>query len=125
MKDADITKITPKRTASKVSPSDTDWSRFDAMPDEEVHRAAMLDPDAQPLTDEDMDRMRRTPRAKIIRRALSLTEEEFSSRYSIPIATLRAWEAGTVEPDEPARAYLRVIASDPEGVEKALRRKVG
>ena len=118
---ADTTKHACKTSESP----DIDWSAFDAMTDEERHQAALLDPDAQPLTDEDMDRMRRTPRAKIIRRALSLTEEEFSSRYRIPIATLRAWEAGTVEPDEPACAYLKVIASDPEGVEKALRRKVG
>jgi putative transcriptional regulator len=119
MKDASTT----KKTASSTVPSDTDWSRFDAMTDEERHRAALLDPDAQPLSDADMARMKRTPQAKIIRRALSLTQEEFSSRYSIPIGTLRAWEEGEAEPDQPTRAYLRVIANDPEGVQRILHHK--
>lgn len=33
--------------------------------------------------------MKRTPRAKIIRRALGLAQEEFAARYRIPIGTLR------------------------------------
>src|SRR5213080_1032298 len=68
------------------------------MTDEEVHAAALSDPDAQPLTKEDFARMKRTPRAKIIRRALGLTQEEFSSRYHIPLGTLRDWEQGRTEP---------------------------
>ena len=34
---------------------------------------------------------------------------------------LRDWEQGRTEPDQPARAYLTVIARDPEGVLRALR----
>jgi hypothetical protein len=33
--------------------------------------------------------------------------------------------AGRSEPDQPARAYLTVIASDPEGVRRALEAKPG
>ncbi len=86
----------------------------------ERRRAARSDPDAQPLSDEDMLRMKRTPQVKIIRRALGLTQEEFAARYQIPLGTLRDWEQGRTEPDQPARAYLRVIARDPEGVSRAL-----
>jgi len=90
---------------------------------EAIEKAARADPDAQPLTEADLNRMKRTPRVKIIRRALDLTQEEFAERYHIPLGTLRDWEQGRAEPDQPARAYLRVIASDPEGVFRALARR--
>ena len=98
-----------------------DWSRFDALTEEDAHAAALADPDAQPLTAERLARMKRVPRAKTLRRALGLTQEEFAARYQIPIGTLRDWEQGRSEPDQPARAYLKVIAGDPEGVRRALR----
>ena len=98
-----------------------DWSRFDALTDEAVHAAALRDPDARPLTDEDVARMRRVPRVRTLRRALGLTQETFAARYQIPLGTLRDWEQAQAEPDQPAQAYLRAIAGDPEGVERALR----
>ncbi|HWS84249.1 MAG TPA: helix-turn-helix domain-containing protein [Ktedonobacteraceae bacterium] len=91
------------------------------MTDEEVHAAALSDPDAQPLTKEDFARMKSTPRAKIIRRALGLTQEEFSSLYRIPLGTLRDWEQGRTEPDRAMYAYLKVIATMPEAVQSALQ----
>lgn len=50
-------------------------------------------------------------------------QDEFAARYHIPLSTLRDWEQGRCEPDQPARAYLTVIAHDPEGVERALAEK--
>ena len=70
--DADIMKRTAKST---------DWSRLDAMTEADKHAAALSDPDNRPLTEEDMRRMKRTPWAKIIRRALGLSREEFAARY--------------------------------------------
>lgn len=99
-----------------------DWRRFDAMTDGEVHAAAMRDPDAQPLTEEQLARVKLLPRSRTIRRALGLTQEEFAARYYIPIGILRDWEQGRSEPDQPARAYLMAIAGDPEGVCRALAR---
>ncbi len=90
------------------------------MTPQEIENAADADPDAQPLTQEDLHRMPRTPQAKLIRRSLGMTQEEFSARYQIPIGTLRDWEQGRTEPDQTARAYLRTIANDPKGVRKAL-----
>jgi putative transcriptional regulator len=52
-----------------------------------------------------------------------MTQEEFAARYHIPLGTLRDWEQGRCEPDQPARAYLTVIAHDPEGVTRALAGK--
>jgi len=97
-----------------------DWSRLDAMTEAERHAAALADPDAQPLTDEKMDRLKQTSRLKIIRRALGLTQEEFSARFHIPLGTLRDWEQGASEPDQAARAYLRAIAGDAAAVQRAL-----
>ena len=85
-----------------------------------IERAARSDPDALPLTPADIKRMKRTPRVKVIRRALGLTQEEFASRYRIPLGTLRDWEQGRATPDQPTQAYLTVIARSPEGVQQAL-----
>jgi putative transcriptional regulator len=101
-----------------------DWSRLDAMTEDQRHAAALANPDAQPLSDADMDRMKRTSRLKIIRRALGLTQEQFAARYQIPLGTLRDWEQGAKQPDQAARAYLRAIAGDPVGVERALHAPV-
>ena len=101
----------------------TNWDRLRAMTDEEVNAAALSDPDAQPLTPARLRSARRVPHAKTVRRALALTQEEFASRYHIPLGTLRDWEQGRCEPDQPARAYLTVIARDPEGVKRALARR--
>lgn len=95
------------------------------MTSEDVERAALADRDAQPLTEADLKRIKRTPQAKIIRRALDLTQEEFAVRYHIPLGTLRDWEQGRAEPDQPARAYLRVIARDPRHVDRALNSRPG
>ncbi len=83
----------------------------------EISAAAKADPDAQPFSDAGM---RLVPRAKTLRRALGLTQEEFATRFQIPLGTLRDWEQGRAEPDQTARAYLRVIAGDAEAVVRAL-----
>ena len=55
----------------------TDWERVRAMTDEEVMAAALSDPDAQPLTPEQLARMRRVPRVKLLRQQLGMTQAEF------------------------------------------------
>jgi putative transcriptional regulator len=97
-----------------------DWSAADALTDAEIHAAALADPDAPPLTEERLATLRRVPRAKSIRRALGLSQEEFAARYHIPVGTLRDWEQGRFEPDAAARAYLAVIAQEPDVVRRAL-----
>lgn len=87
----------------------------------EIRVAALSDPEAQPLTTRDFKRMKPTPPTKILRRALGFTQEEFASLYRIPLGTLRDWEQGRAKPDQPTRAYLTVIARDPQGVQRALR----
>jgi putative transcriptional regulator len=91
------------------------------MTEEEVMAAALSDPDNQPWTEERMAGVKILSRLRSIRRALDLTQEEFSERYQIPLGTLRDWEQGRSEPDAPARAYIKAIRGDPEGVAKALQ----
>jgi len=90
------------------------------MTEAQVRAAANADPDARPMTAEQLRQAKRVPRVKTLRRALGFTQEEFAARYHIPIGTLRDWEQGRTEPDQPARAYLKVIARDPEHVHRIL-----
>ena len=103
-----------------MSRATTSGKTLKPMTPEAIDKAARSDPDAQPLTQADLKRMKRTPQAKIIRRALELTQEEFATRYHIPLGTLRDWEQGRAEPDQPTRAYLTLIARDPDRVNRIL-----
>jgi len=90
------------------------------MTQKQIEAAAKADRDNRPLSVVDLGRMKRTPQVKIIRRALGISQEDFAARFHIPIGTLRDWEHGRVAPDQAARAYLTVIARNPEAVRKAL-----
>ena len=100
-----------------------EWRRADAMTDEDIHAAAVADPDARPRTPERLKRMKRTPQVKVIRRALSLSQEEFAARFHIPLGTLRDWEQGRSEPDQAVQSYISAIDGDPEGVARALGKR--
>ena len=89
--------------SERARSSKVDWSRFDAMIEAQRHQAALDDPDARPLSEEDLSRMKRPPQARIIRRALGLSQEDFAARYHFPLGTLRDWEQGRVAPDQRAR----------------------
>ncbi len=91
----------------------------------EIEAAAARDRENPPLDRVRPGQLRRVPRVKTLRRALALTQEEFAARYHIPLGTLRDWEQGRSEPDQPAKAYLTVIARDPKGVERALHPVAG
>jgi putative transcriptional regulator len=91
------------------------------MTEEEIHAAAVSDPDARPMTEAELRNARRVPRVKTIRRALRLTQEEFAARYQISLGTLRDWEQGRSEPDQTAKAYLKVIAANPDAIYQALQ----
>jgi putative transcriptional regulator len=101
--------------------TDTDWDAVDALTNEEIHAAALADPDAQPIprgTDEELAKLglHRQVNVKKLRERLGLTQEAFAAVYRIPVGTLRDWEQCRKNPDAPARAYLTVIARNPEAV---------
>jgi putative transcriptional regulator len=55
-----------------------------SMSREAIERAALADPDAQPLSPADLERMERTPQAKVVRRALRLREQSSSAEDLLP-----------------------------------------
>lgn len=99
------------------------WDKADSMTEAEVLNAAKGDPDSIPLSDLEFRNVINTPRARIIRRALNLSQEEFAAQYHIPVGTLRDWEQGRTEPDQAAKAYLTVIANAPLVVTEALGKR--
>lgn len=77
------------------------------------------DPDA-PLSDEEFQRGRSAVLARSARAATGLSQPDFARRYGVPVASLRDWEQGRRKPDAATRNYLRVIASMPDAVARAL-----
>jgi putative transcriptional regulator len=113
--------VLPDGSTQSFPTDRTDWAALRAMTDAEINAAALSDPDNPPLTPEREARLTRVPQVRVMRRAMGLTQEDFSARFRIPLGTLRDWEQGKTEPDQAARAYLTVIAREPEAVRRALR----
>jgi putative transcriptional regulator len=101
--------------------SRTDWDRLDRMTDEEVERAALDDPDAQPLSEDQLARAFRPGALTSLRKRLRLSQAEFAKQFMLNLRTLQDWEQGRRAPENIARAYLRVIEWNPETVRAALR----
>jgi putative transcriptional regulator len=98
----------------------TDWAGLDTMTDDEARQAALLDPDAQPLSREQLAKMRRVSRAKVLRLRLGMTQAEFARAFHLPLAMLRDWEQHRSLPDAPARALLLAIERDPDVMRRLL-----
>jgi len=113
MSKTDTTRVTVK-PGDTLPLGKTDWAQLKAMTDGEVLAAARSDPDAQPLTPEQLAKMRRVSRVKVLRQRLGMTQAEFAQAFHLPITTLRDWEQHRSVPDAPARALLLAIERDPE-----------
>jgi putative transcriptional regulator len=59
---------------------------------------------------------------KAIRKRAKMSQAEFASAYRISKRALQEWEQGGRQPDSAARAYLTVIAKEPDTVRRALGR---
>jgi putative transcriptional regulator len=57
---------------------------------------------------------------KAIRRRLGKSQSQFAHMIGVSVATLQNWEQGRRRPEGPARALLRVAATNPEAVAAAL-----
>ena len=53
-------------------------------------------------------------RVRQLRGRLGLSQDEFARAYGIPAANIRAYEIGRHMPPPAVRAYLKVIAAEPE-----------
>jgi putative transcriptional regulator len=91
----------------------TDWSKIDAMTDEDIARQIASHPDAAPDMAPEID-------VHAIRHAAGMTQAAFAETYEFSIRTLQEWERGAKKPSGPARTLLRAIRADPEGLRRAL-----
>jgi putative transcriptional regulator len=98
----------------------TDWDAVNALTEEQIHAAALADPDAAPIPVHATPGLTPVVNTKRLRDRLGITQEAFAARYRIPLGTLRDWEQGRKFPDAPARAYLTIIARDPGVVANLL-----
>ncbi len=109
------------RFSRKRLPKDkTDWEALREVSGEEIERQALSDPDARPLTVKDLRKLKRSPRVRIVRMSLGMTQEEFAGAYGIPVGTLRDWEQGRRQPDQASRALLKLIERMPRKVRAVL-----
>jgi putative transcriptional regulator len=57
---------------------------------------------------------------RAIRERIALSQAEFARLFGLSKRTLEHWEHGRRIPSGPARAFLTVIAREPEAVRRAL-----
>ncbi len=91
----------------------TDWSRIDAMTDEDITRQIAINPDAAPDMAPEID-------VGAIRRTAGMTQAQFADAFEFSIRTVQEWERGAKKPSGPARTLLRAIKGDPEAIRRAL-----
>ena len=85
-----------------------------------VIEADPADPEDFPVDQAALDRARMGRRVRRLRQRLELTQEQFATRYGIPVANVRQYEIGRVMPPPAVRSYLKVIEQQPELAAAAL-----
>jgi putative transcriptional regulator len=118
-----------RRTRADLDLSKIDWHRVAATTDREIAKQIAADPDTAPIfSARELNRAKRIvppPTAedvRAIRRRLGLTQAKFAARYGFSLETIRNYEQGHRRPAGPARVLLKVIASEPDAVTRALQR---
>jgi len=59
-------------------------------------------------------------RIRILRNRLGMSQQEFADAFGIPAANIRQYEIGRHMPPPAVRAYLKVIAAEPEMAARAV-----
>jgi putative transcriptional regulator len=118
-----------RRTRADLDLAKVDWRRVAATTDRDIAKQIAADPDTAPIfSARELRRAKRVvppPAAedvRAIRRRLGLTQAQFAARYGFSVETIRNYEQGHRRPAGPARILLKVIASEPDAVTRALRR---
>jgi putative transcriptional regulator len=60
------------------------------------------------------------PDVRLIRQAAKVSQAEFARLIGVNLRTLQNWEQQRTRPTGPARALLRIVASDPKAALEAL-----
>lgn len=92
-----------------------------------MNKETMIAIPADPNDPEDFDvsvagleRAHEGRRIRILRHRLGLSQDEFATRYGIPVANIRQYEIARHMPPPAVRAYLKVIAAEPEVAARAV-----
>jgi putative transcriptional regulator len=102
----------------ELSPAER--KRLESFTEARITAAARDDADNEPLTKDELGKVRS---ARLVRRARAhtgLSQAAFASTYRINAARLRDLEQGRTQADSALLAYLTVIEKDPEAVRRAL-----
>ena len=105
--------------------SKTNWKKVKGMSDRRILLAAKSDPDAKPLTKEQLKKFKRVhpPKeinVKAIRKKLHVSQKEFAGYFGVSVRTLQEWEQHRRRPNTIARNFLKVIDKAPRVVLKVL-----
>lgn len=118
---------TIRRIRADLDLGKIDWARLDRTTDSDIDAQITSDEETAPIfTDRELAKARHVappPSAedvRSLRRRLGLSQEQFARRYGFSVETLRNYEQGHRRPTGPARTLLRVIASEPDAVTRAL-----
>ena len=118
---------TPEEWA-RIEARGIDRERLDAFTDEDIEQQARED-DMPIGEDDDVDpaaiRRYRTPRSvRLARERMNLSQLEFAQRFGIRLDTVRSWEEGDADIEDPAAlALLQVIESEPEAVARVFAQR--
>ena len=58
-----------------------------------------------------------TPDVRTIREAAQISQSQFARLIGVNLRTLQNWEQHRTRPTGPARALLKIVASDPRAIE--------
>jgi len=96
--------------------------------DAAITAAAMSDPDAMPLTDEEWETVQPFVRVggvpanpQAVRETTGLSQLEFAKMLRVSVKTLQNWEQRRRTPSGPAAALLMLAAKAPKVVMETLR----
>lgn len=78
------------------------------------------DPEDRDVSVAGVERGQMGRRIRMLRNRLGLSQEGFARTYGIPLANIRQYEIGRHMPPPAVRAYLKVIAAEPELVARAM-----
>lgn len=79
------------------------------------------DPEDRDVSVAGLERAHMGRRIRKLRNRLGLSQGEFAERYGIPVANIRQYEIGRTMPPPAVRAFIRVIAAEPERVAEILQ----
>lgn len=111
------------RAKVKKALKEFDWSKIDAMTDEDIARQIASNPDTFDTSDLKgwvVVRPFEALEITALRRRMKLSQARFAKKFGLRLRTIQEWEQGRRQPEEAARILLRVIEREPAAVERAL-----